>query len=153
MNKLVFKSKDNKMIFHPGYLIKNIMDEEGKDTKGMVQLLGLTEKEITALINAEISITDDMIDRIVKNYGTSKELWKNFQNKYDLKMKELKENLMIFNFEKENEKGNKKENFEKKEVFHFSDKNLIKEELKKVTDKKAVLIKGSRGMKLEEIID
>ena len=57
------------------------------------------------------------------------------------------------NFEKENEKGNKKENFEKKEVFHFSDKNLIKEELKKVTDKKAVLIKGSRGMKLEEIID
>ena len=57
------------------------------------------------------------------------------------------------NFEKENEEGNKKENFEKKEVFHFSDKNLIKEELKKVTDKKAVLIKGSRGMKLEEIID
>ena len=50
MNKLVIKSKDNKMIFHPGYLIKNIMDEEGKDTKGMVQLLGLTEKEITALI-------------------------------------------------------------------------------------------------------
>mgnify|MGYP000857718294 CR=1 FL=1 len=46
MNKLVFKSKDNKMIFHPGYLIKNIMDEEGKDTKGMVQLLGLTEKEL-----------------------------------------------------------------------------------------------------------
>ena len=103
MNKLVIKSKDNKMIFHPGYLIKNIMDEEGKDTKGMVQLLGLTEKEITSLINAEINITDDMIDRIVKNYGTSKELWKNFQNKYDLKMKELKENLMIFNFEKENE--------------------------------------------------
>ena len=53
--------------------------------------------------NAEISITDDMIDRIVKNYGTSKELWKNFQNKYDLKMKELEENPMIFNFERENE--------------------------------------------------
>jgi len=31
--------------------------------------------------------------------------------------------------------------------------NTKKEELKKVTDKKAVLIKGSRGMKLEEIID
>ena len=54
MNKLVFKSKDNEMVFHPGYLIKNIMDEEGKDTKEMVQLLGLTEKEITSLINAEI---------------------------------------------------------------------------------------------------
>ena len=103
MNKLVFRSKDNEMIFHPGYLIKNIMDEEGKDTKSMVQLLGLTEKEITALINAEINITDDMIDRIVKNYGTSKELWKNFQNEYDLKMKELKENSVVFNFERENE--------------------------------------------------
>ena len=103
MNKLVIKSKDNKMIFHSGYLIKNIMDEEGKDTKEMVQLLGLTEKEITSLINAEMSITDDKIDRIVKNYGTSKELWKNFQNKYDLKMKELKENPIIFSFERENE--------------------------------------------------
>ena len=103
MNKLVIKSKDNKMIFHPGYLIKNIMDEEGKDIKGMVQLLGLTEKEITALINAEISITDDMIDRIVKNYGTSKELWKNFQNNYDLKITELEENSVVFNFERENE--------------------------------------------------
>ena len=103
MSKLVFKSKDNEMIFHPGYLIKNIMDEEGKNTKEMVQLLGLTEKEIISLINAEIDVTDDMIDRIVKNYGTSKELWKNFQNKYDLKMKELKENSFIFTFERENE--------------------------------------------------
>ncbi|RRD23430.1 transcriptional regulator [Fusobacterium canifelinum] len=79
------------------------MDEEEKDIKGMVQLLGLTEKEIISLINAEIDVTDDMIDRIVKNYGTSKELWKNFQNKYDLKMKELKENSFIFTFERENE--------------------------------------------------
>lgn len=63
----------------------------------------MKEKEITALINAEISITDDMINRIVKNYGTSKELWKNFQNKYDLKIKELKENPIIFSFERENE--------------------------------------------------
>ena len=79
------------------------MDEEEKDRKKMVQLLGLIEKERTSFINAEISIADDMIDRIIKNYGTSKELWKNFQNKYDLKMKELEENPMIFNFERENE--------------------------------------------------
>ncbi|MCY7007595.1 helix-turn-helix domain-containing protein [Fusobacterium simiae] len=102
MNKLVFKSKDNEMIFHPGYLIKNIMDEEGKDAKEMEQLLGLTEREITSLINAEINITDEMIDRIIKNYGTSKELWKNFQNKYNLKIKELEKNPLIFNFKREN---------------------------------------------------
>lgn len=102
MSRLVFKSKDNKMIFHPGYLIKNIMDEEGKNIKEMVQLLGLTEKEITSLINAETSITDDMIDRVVKNYGTSKQLWKNFQNKYNLEIEKLKENPLAFNFEREN---------------------------------------------------
>ena len=79
------------------------MDEEEKDRKKMVQLLGLIEKERTSFINAEISIADDMIDRIIKNYGTSKELWKNFQNKYDLKMKELKENSVTFDFERENE--------------------------------------------------
>lgn len=105
MNKLVFKSKDKKMIFHPGYLIKNIMDEEERDIKDMEQLLGLTEKEIISLLNAEISITDDMIDRIVENYGTSKELWKNFQDEYDTKLKEInnmRKLPLIFNFQRKN---------------------------------------------------
>ena len=67
------------------------------------QKLGIGVRFLEDKKNIDLTFKIDMIDRIIKNYGTSKELWKNFQNKYDLKMKELKENPMIFNFERENE--------------------------------------------------
>ncbi|MDO5088724.1 MAG: UDP-N-acetylmuramoyl-tripeptide--D-alanyl-D-alanine ligase [Leptotrichiaceae bacterium] len=40
-----------------------------------------------------------------------------------------------------------------REVRYFSYKNEIKEKLKEITGRRAILIKGSRGMKLEEIIE
>ena len=40
-----------------------------------------------------------------------------------------------------------------KEVEHFSDKKAIKARINEIKDKKVVLIKGSRGMKLEEVIE
>ncbi|BBM37262.1 UDP-N-acetylmuramoyl-tripeptide--D-alanyl-D-alanine ligase [Pseudoleptotrichia goodfellowii] len=51
---------------------------------------------------------------------------------------------------KESQEKNSDEN---SEVEHFSDKNKIKEKLKEITDEKVILIKGSRGMKLEEIME
>lgn len=39
-----------------------------------------------------------------------------------------------------------------KPVIHFTDKNDIKEEIGKNNNKKAILLKGSRGMKIEDII-
>lgn len=40
-----------------------------------------------------------------------------------------------------------------KAVTHFTEKSQIKESIKSDKDKKAILLKGSRGMKLEDIID
>lgn len=51
---------------------------------------------------------------------------------------------------KESQEKNSDEN---SEVEHFFDKNKIKEKLKEITDEKVILIKGSRGMKLEEIME
>ena len=51
---------------------------------------------------------------------------------------------------KESQEKNSDEN---SEVEHFSDKNKIKEKLKEITDEKVIMIKGSRGMKLEEIME
>ena len=44
-------------------------------------------------------------------------------------------------------------NLKGKEVEHFSDKKAIKARINEIKDKKVVLIKGSRGMKLEEVIE
>ena len=47
----------------------------------------------------------------------------------------------------------KEKNPENIEVEYFFDKEKIKKKLREITDEKVILIKGSRGMKLEEIID
>lgn len=36
---------------------------------------------------------------------------------------------------------------------HFDEKKKIKEKIRQISEKKAVLLKASRGMKLEEIIE
>ena len=61
MNKLVFKSKDNKMIFHPGYFNQKYNGWRRERYKRYGTVIRFNRKEITALINAEINITDDMI--------------------------------------------------------------------------------------------
>ena len=56
-------------------------------------------------------------------------------------------------YERVKKESQVKNSDEKPKVEHFSDKNKIKEKLKEITDEKVVLIKGSRGMKLEEIME
>ena len=58
MNKLVIKSKDNKMIFHPGYLIKNIMDEN----KNYQEYLFHKAKNILLRTDIKHRITKEFLD-------------------------------------------------------------------------------------------
>ena len=46
-----------------------------------------------------------------------------------------------------------KEKLPNKEVIYFEEKPEIKEKIKEIEGKKVVLLKASRGMKLEEIIE
>ena len=57
----------------------------------------------------------------------------------------IKENLDNGNLENENLKN--------KEFEHFDEKEKIKEKIRQISDKKVVLLKASRGMKLEEIME
>ena len=45
------------------------------------------------------------------------------------------------------------EELKNKEIEYFADKEGIKKELGKIGKRKVVLIKASRGMKLEEVIE
>ena len=57
----------------------------------------------------------------------------------------IKENVDNGNLENENLKN--------KEFGHFDEKEKIKEKIRQISEQKAVLLKASRGMRLEEIIE
>jgi len=57
----------------------------------------------------------------------------------------IKENMDNGNLENENLKN--------KEFGHFDEKEEIKEKIRQISEEKAVLLKASRGMRLEEIIE
>ena len=45
------------------------------------------------------------------------------------------------------------ESLKNKEFEYFDEKNKIKDRIREISESKAVLLKASRGMKLEEIIE
>jgi len=63
----------------------------------------------------------------------------------------IKENVDDKNLNNENLEINKALKNGKFE--HFDEKKKIKEKIRQISEKKAVLLKASRGMKLEEIIE
>ena len=63
----------------------------------------------------------------------------------------IKENVDDKNLNNENLEINK--TLKNGKFEHFDEKKKIKEKIRQISEKKAVLLKASRGMKLEEIIE
>ena len=95
----------------------------------LADMLELGDRELELHLNIYYTIEKTKFDKLYL-YG------ERMINLYD----KVKENM---------ENGNLKG----KEVEHFSDKKAIKARINEIKDKKVVLIKGSRGMKLEEVIE
>lgn len=90
----------------------------------------------------KIAILGDMLELGEDSKKMHEDLYENIKksklNEVYLYGKEMK-----FLYEKFNNEVN---------IFYFNEKKDIKSKLEKITEKKAILLKGSRGMKLEEII-
>ena len=89
---------NNKIAFHPGYYIKEIIDDSGYNQKEYAIRLNTTAKNLSCLINGEQSISFDMADKLYRITGIEVNTWFNLQNKYDAAVKEYEE---IEEYEKE----------------------------------------------------
>lgn len=79
-NYIEFKDK---IAFHPGYYIKELVEESGLTQEDFAKSLDTTPKNLSVLINGEQALSTEMAIKLSRMLGTSVAYWQNLQNKYD----------------------------------------------------------------------
>ncbi len=80
----------DKIAFHPGYYIKEIVDESGLTQGDFAKRLDTTPKNLSLLIRGEQSLSIDIAMKLSRMIGTSVAYWLNLQNAYDALIAEFK---------------------------------------------------------------
>ncbi|MDD2978333.1 MAG: HigA family addiction module antitoxin [Hespellia sp.] len=81
---------NDKIAFHPGYYIKELVDESGLTQEDFAKRLGTTPKNLSILIRGEQSLSIDIAVKLSRMIGTSMNYWLNLQNAYDSLVAEFK---------------------------------------------------------------
>ena len=74
---------NDKIAFHPGYYIKEIVEESGLTLEDFAKRLDMTPKNLSILIRGEQSLSIDIATKLSRMIGTTVEYWLNLQNAYD----------------------------------------------------------------------
>lgn len=75
---------NNKIAFHPGYYIKEIIEESGLTQEDFAKRLDITPKSLSLLVRGEQSLSIDIAMKLSHMIGTSVNYWLNLQNAYDV---------------------------------------------------------------------
>lgn len=123
---------ENKIAFHPGYYIKEYIEELGLTQEDFAIRLGTTPKNISYIIRGEQSISIDIANKLARMIGTSVKYWLNLQNEFD---------ILLCEFENLKEIAEEKEVFKSLKYSYFRDNfNLpdipkkIEEQIKRVRE-------------------
>ena len=81
---------NDKIAFHPGYYIKEIVDESGLTQEDFAKRLDTTPKNLSFLIRGEQNLSIDIAMKLSRLIGTSVNYWLNLQNAYDTLIAEFK---------------------------------------------------------------
>ena len=83
------KEYENIIAFHPGFYIEEIIEELEMTQEEFAKRLDVSAKTISKLINAQISLSDEIASRISLMLGISAATFINLQKTYDLKVLEI----------------------------------------------------------------
>ena len=86
---------NDKMAFHPGYYIKEIIDESGLTQEDFAKRLDTTPKNLSLLIRGEQSLSIDIATKLSRMMDTSVLYWLNLQNDYDAVIAEALSDEML----------------------------------------------------------
>ena len=84
-----YKEYNDKIAFHPGYYLKELVDESGLTQEDFAKRLGTTPKNLSILIRGEQSLSIDIATKLSRMYGTTIAYWLNLQQAYDEKLAEI----------------------------------------------------------------
>lgn len=74
---------NDKIVFHPGYYIKEIIDDIGITQEDFAKRLDTTPKNLSLLIRGEQALSIDMASKLSRMMDTSVVYWLNLQKLYD----------------------------------------------------------------------
>jgi len=90
MNKLVYEEL---IAFHPGYYVKDLLEEEGMTQEELAKRLQTSGKNISDLLHGKINLTDEMALRLSIVFGTSVSMWLNLNQNYSEKKLEIERRM------------------------------------------------------------
>lgn len=97
-----FLEYNDRIAFHPGYYLKEMVEESGLTQEDYAKRLGTTPKNLSILIRGEQSLSIDIATKLSRMYGTTINYWLNLQQTYDamraefLSNEELKNEREVF---------------------------------------------------------
>lgn len=80
---------NDKIAFHPGYYLKEIIDESGLTQEDFAKRLGTTPKNLSILVRGEQRLSIDIATKLSRMLGTTIAYWLNLQQAYDEKAAEF----------------------------------------------------------------
>lgn len=92
MNKMEYEEL---IAFHPGYYIKDYIDEQGITQEELAKRLQTTPKYVSDLVNGRINLTDEMVLKLSIVFGTSTAMWLNLNQKYIEKKLEIERRIQL----------------------------------------------------------
>ena len=85
-----FVEYDDTIAFHPGYYIKEIVEESGLTQEDFAKRLDTTPKNLSLLVHGEQNLSIDIAMKLSRMINTSVTYWLNLQNAYDASIAEFK---------------------------------------------------------------
>lgn len=79
----------DKVAFHPGYYIEEIVEDSGLTQQDFAKRLDTTPKNLSKLINGQQRLSPEMASKLSRMLGTSLYYWVNLQNAYDAVLIEI----------------------------------------------------------------
>lgn len=81
--------------FHPGYYIKELVDESGLTQEDFAKRLDTTPKNLSLLIRGEQNLSIDIAMKLSRMLGTSVNYWLRLQNSYDALVAKFKSDEIL----------------------------------------------------------
>lgn len=83
------------MAFHPGYYIGEVIEDMGISQAEFAQRLGTTPKTLSTIVNGQISLSNDIAEKLSAMLGTGVEVWMNLQMTYNQKILEIEREKLL----------------------------------------------------------
>lgn len=80
---------NDKVAFHPGYYLKEIVEDSGLTQEDFAKRLGTTPKNLSILLKGDQRLSIDIASKLSRMLGTSISYWLNMQQAFDEKLAEI----------------------------------------------------------------